>query len=418
MVAVTDGEVLEQCAGDVGFLWSQRATAVHDPRFDLASLRDLDLRVEARLDVLRQGGAAGREAIMAAVADGGGAGELFAAAVLALEKDDRAWFGELLALGAPEPRLSRGVVSALGWTLGWVPHARQKASLSALLAEGAPPEQQRIGIAASAVCRHNPGAALDTALRAEDLRLKARAIKAAGELGRVDLVGALRGELTAEDEGCRFGAAHAAALLGDGAALEALRRFSREPGPFSERACALLGRRLDPEAGVKWLRLLGDSPASLRAAVAGAGALGAPALVPWLLDCMDAPKVARLAGGALSLITGVDLEREKLTGPEPPEAGEAPGDDEEIATDADDGLPWPDAAAVRAWWARRESAFSPRVRYLWGKPVEPAGLDEVLCKGSQPARAGAAVEKCLRRPERGLFEVRARGDRQATELGT
>lgn len=415
MVAVTDGEVLDQCASDVGFLWTQRAAAVHDPRHDLKSLRALDLRVEARLDVLREGGAAGREGITQAIADGGGAGELFAAAVLALEKGAQDWWGELLALGAPAPGPARGLISAVGWTLGQAPSVRKKAFFEGLLAEGAPPAQIHVGIAASAVCRHDPGAALGAALRAEDGPLRARALRAVGELGRRDLLSSLA--LGAEDPRCRFWAAWSATLLGDGAGMEVLKGFAHGKGPLAERACGLLVRRMDPLAAVPWLERLAGTPAGLRSALVGAGALGDPALIPWVLTSMEAPKVARLAGGVLTLITSVDLDREKLVS-EPPEGfDDAPGDEEEIAPDMDDGLPWPDVAAVRAWWAQRGGAFARGVRHLWGKPIGPAWLEEVLGRGSQPARAAAAVERCWRRPERGLFEVRARGDRQAMEVG-
>src|SRR5262249_35867474 len=155
-----------------------------------------------------------------------------------------------------------------------------------LLVEEASPAARYIGIAASAVCRSDPGRALMAALRSDDGRLKARALKAVGEIGRAELVGALREALAAEDDGGRFWAAWSAALLGDGAALDVLRRFALGSGPLAERACWLLTRRMTPEVGGKWLRTLGEAPERRRAALVGAGALGDPALVPWLLDCM------------------------------------------------------------------------------------------------------------------------------------
>jgi uncharacterized protein (TIGR02270 family) len=417
VVAVTDAEVLEQCAGDVGFLWSQRAGAVSDPRYDLASLRALDARVEARLDVLREGGEAGREQMAAALGDGGGAGELFAAAVLALEKDDRVGWAELLAMGAASPKLGRGLVSALGWTLGWAPYPRRKALLGELLAEGASPEQRLIGIAASAVCRHDPGEALGAALGAEEGQLKRRALKAAGELGRRDLVPALRGALGAEDEACRFWAAWSGALLGDGGAAEVLRALARGKGRYAAPSCAMLVRRMEPAAAGTWLRQLGEAAGGLRAALAGAGALGDPALMPWVLERIGEANAARSAVAALVLLTGVDLDREKLVGEAPAELEEAPGDEEEIVGDEDDGWPWPEVEAVRRWWGKRGGAFPRGVRVLWGKPLSEAGVEEALRRGNQVARAAAAVERGLRRPERGVFEVRARGDFQAAELG-
>lgn len=414
MAAITDGEVVDQCAGDVGFLWSQRASAVTDPRFDLPSLRALDRRVDARLDVLRDAGSAGKEAIEAAIADGGGAGEIFAAAVLALE-GDKDWWAALLEAGAAEPKLARGLASAIGWTLGGAPYAKKKAFFDELLKEGAPPERWAVGIAASAVCRHDPGAALGFALRAEDAKVKARAIRAVGEFGRGDLIPSLA--FDAEDDGCRFWSAWSGMLLGAGGAREAITRFARGKGVLAERACGLLSRRMDPVAGGQWLQKLAETPDGLRPALAGAAALGDPGMMPWVIACMAAPKVVRLAGGVLVQITGVDFDREKLIGAPPEGFDDTPGDEEEVVTDVDDGLPWPDVAAVKAWWARRGNAFARGVRHLYGKPLSPAWIEEVLKVGNQPARAAAAVEQCLQKPGRSLFEVRAKGDQQAMELG-
>lgn len=61
--------------------------------------------------------------------------------------------------------------------------------------------------------------------------------------------------------------------------------------------------------------------------------------------------------------------------------------------------------------------LAPGTRHLAGKPIELGWLNEVLRVGRQPARAAAAVERCRMRPRMGLFEVRARGDRQPAELG-
>jgi uncharacterized protein (TIGR02270 family) len=133
---------------------------------------------------------------------------------------------------------------------------------------------------------------------------------------------------------------------------------------------------------------------------------------------MRSPKLARLAGAAVALVTGVDLVREKLDGPALEEAG--PSDDpeeEDVAEDGDEGWPWPDAAAVERWWGRRRGDFVAGKRYVGGRIVDFEGVAEVLRAGIQPARAAAAVERCVLKPRQGLFEVRARGDRQRAELG-
>src|SRR5262249_42115902 len=157
----------------------------------------------------------------------------------------------------------------------WAPYAKKKAFFDDLLKGDAPPERWAVGVAASAVCRHDPGAALGLALRADDGKVRARAIRAIGELGRADLTTSLAHG--AEDDGCRFWSAWSGAILGDGSAREALVRFARGKGALAERACGLLTRRMDPQAGGTWIQKLGETKDGIRPALAGAAALGDPA---------------------------------------------------------------------------------------------------------------------------------------------
>src|SRR5207244_1274748 len=80
----------------------------------------------------------------------------------------------------------------------------------------------------------------------DDPRLKARALRAAGELGRADLLDAVRAELRADGDERRYWASWSAALLGDDAAPQELWSLADAGGPFAERACAVSVRRLDP----------------------------------------------------------------------------------------------------------------------------------------------------------------------------
>src|SRR5712692_9896989 len=83
-------KVVSQHAEEAAFLWILRDAAVRAPHYLLWELAKLDDRVEAHLDGLRIAGDAGWDLCKKAAADGG-AGEVFAAAILALEtaKADR-----------------------------------------------------------------------------------------------------------------------------------------------------------------------------------------------------------------------------------------------------------------------------------------------------------------------------------------
>lgn len=413
-MSVTEAEVFGQAVDQAGFLWCQRdAAARGDPRYALKDLAELDARLGAQLDLLRRAGKTGWELCAAAAAEGG-AGEVFAALSLALSRRDREGAAAMLARAMEAPELGRGAASAFGWASA----EEVKDALSALLLPDAPPALQAIGVAACAIRRRDAGAALGKALKAEEPRLRARALRMVGELGYEERLADLKPALRAEEPLVRLWGAWSAALLGDMAGVDALLEIAAAGGPAAERAVAVAMPRAGVLAGGRWLRRLPEAGLAARVAVIAAGALGDPALVPWLLERMKVPKLARRAGAAIVLMTGVDLEKEKLEGPELEEAGPSDDpEDEDVSSDADDGWPWPDAAAVERWWAGRRTEFVGGKRYLWGKPIEAGWVNEVLRAGNQPARMAAAIERCLVKPRQGVFEARARGDRQRAELG-
>ena len=165
-------------------------------------------------------------------------------------------------------------------------------------------------------------------------------------------------------------------------------------------------------AMMEWRALVADARWLAERHGAAAAALGDPTIVPWLIEQMASPELARLAGGALTMITGVDLAAEKLSVKAPAGFEAGPSDDpadENVAMDPDESLPWPDAARVAAWWKQRSGALSPGKRYLLGQALSPGWLEEVLRRGNQQARAAAALERCVLSPGKALFEVRAPG---------
>jgi uncharacterized protein (TIGR02270 family) len=415
MLSTIDAEVFERYAEEAAYLWSIRDAAVRDAVHDLGSLCDLDGRIEAHLDGLAVGGDAGWEVCEAAIEDGG-AGGCFAAMALAVAQQNPKRIARVLDIGGGAPGLARGIVSALGWA----PLDRVQAILPALLYRRCSPALHYLGIAGGALSRVDVGAALGYALFSDDLRLRARALRAAGELGRADLMPEVKGAIGAEDEDCRFAAAWSAALLGEPAAIPVLRRVAEAGGARAAEAADMAMRRAEPAAGVPWVLALARSPKHARAALAAAAALGDTAVVPWLLECLTVPEKARAAGAVLSRITGVNLAAEKLKAPPPAGFRAGPSDDpadEDVEMDPDMGLPWPQPEAVAGWWKKRSAELRAGTRYLAGKPMSAAWLLRVLREGRQPARAAAALELRMHHGGRGLFEVRAPGQRQRRALG-
>ena len=78
---------------------------------------------------------------------------------------------------------------------------------------------------------------LSEAIGDSDPSVRARALRAVGELRRVDLLPRMRGGLTDSDQRARFAAAWSIKLLSPNLdSLAVLRTMAESPGPFSSRA--------------------------------------------------------------------------------------------------------------------------------------------------------------------------------------
>lgn len=407
-------EIISQHAEEAAFLWLLRHSAMHAPHYLLADLSRLDNRIEAQLDGLRVSGESGLK-ICREVLGQQDVERIFAAAFLSFENSDDLYSqinSDMESCPAP---LCRGLVSALGW----LPYARAEKHIGPLVS-AASPVSRRVGIAASAIHRRDPGQPLANVVVDENLFVRARALRAAGELGRLDLLSSVQKNLTSEDADCRFWAAWAAALLGDLDSVDVLKLFPRLDVPYKEQAVIVALRRMDVAAGGRWQKELAENPEWARLAVIGAGAIGDPTLIPWLLEQMKIPELARLAGESFTMITGVDIAYEGLEGEQPEGFESGPTEDpedENVEMDTDENLPWPNRALIQKWWNDHRSNFQNGTRYLIGKPIAGDWLQHVLRIGRQRQRAAAALELVLRQPGQPLFEVRAPGFRQQQMLG-
>ena len=374
----------------------------------------LDERVEAHIDGLRVAGDEGWRLVEEGLAREE-PGEAFAAAVLALESGERDRLDQVLAAVRAAPEMFRGLTSACGWV---APETLQGTALGLL--NGGSAFLQRVGIAACALHRLDPGPPLEAALADADPLLRARAARASGELGRRDLTARLIERLGDEDEACRFWAAWSAVRLGSRReALELLKSLPLAGARFAERAVRLAVRAMTPEAAQSWLSGLVQHSQFQRAVIVGAGARGDPFYIPWLIERMAEPELARVAGEAFAMITGVDLAYQDLDGewPEGFEAGptESP-EDEDVALDPDEDLAWPELGLLQRWWEDNKGRFPPGARMLLGQPVSEGHCRQVLLDGFQRQRTAAALELALMRPEAPLVEIRAPGKRQQWAL--
>ena len=406
--------IIDQHAEEAAFLWLLRHNAVYAPHYNLKDLTKLDGRVEAHIDGLRIAGDYGWESCCHNL-EFKERGEVFTAAILALEGNHIDRINKVYQVAEEAPETLDGLISAFGW----VEPLHLQGKVNGLLVSKSPLWQQ-VGIAACAIHRVDPGEFLDQAIQVDDIQLRARALRAAGELGRVDLKPALLEQVNNQNPVIGFWAAWSALLLGGrGKALSSLQTKIMGGSDFSLKAMQSVLRVLNLQEVKELLKALVQNGDRNREAIIGAGISGDPSYMPWLIKQMEVPELAKIAGESFSFISGVDIAYEDLEGELPKNLATGPTEnpeDEEVAMDPDEDLPCPDPLLIDRWWKQQQHNFLPGVRYLLGKPINEFQCQTVLRSGKQRQRQAAALELSLMQPTTPLFETRAMGKRQQNLL--
>jgi uncharacterized protein (TIGR02270 family) len=415
MVSVT-----ERQAEDGLFLWLLRRHQVDNPNIRLINLQRSDELLDAHLDALRIAGsdAADEAARLLGTQEVGG---VFVAASLGLLSPDANLFQRALApiLAMETTQAGRRddgadlafaeAASALAWADRTAAHETIHE-----LGRAANAGLEALATAAIGARRSDAHDRLDLGrLAAKAGLVRARAYRTTGQLGRADLMAQLGPGLTDEDPECRFWSAWAAARMGAGEeALRVLADIAWNNHPRAVRALDILLRRLDVPQANAWLREFAQLPDRQRDLIRATGVIGDPLYIPWLIERMATLETARLAGEAFSMITGLDLAYRDLDRRPPADFQSGPNDDpedENVALDEDENLPWPDPARIGAWWSANRARFSPGTAYFLGTPKPAADWLEALSDAFQRQRHAAALELAIRQPDKAMFEVRARG---------
>jgi uncharacterized protein (TIGR02270 family) len=290
------------------------------------------------------------------------------------------------------------------------------------LLASADPQGRTLGLAACRMHHVDPGALLAAALRDSSTPLRAQALRTAGYLGRTDLLDSVRTAL--DDADVAIEAARSLSLLGDHqTALPVLQAHALGETPDADgtrlAALALLLQSAEFDHGKHVLaaaaRAASGNLARERLVMRAIGLLGDVQRVPWLIDRMAEDPRARLAGEAFSMITGADLGAlglERNRPDDPPGTNDEDPDDDQVALDEDEGLPWPDRERVRRWWESHASTLPARGRCFAGAPPSVAHCEQVLRNSTQRQRMVAASWLCVLQPGRKLFNCAAPAWRQ------
>jgi uncharacterized protein (TIGR02270 family) len=394
--------VLAEHATTTAFLWKLRERALRAPHYKLKHLARLDERLSAHVAGLRQGGAVALAIVQAEMEDAN-PGTVFGLTYLAFHCGDTRLMNQAIQVALAEPALRDPFVSALAW----LPLARVLPALERLsTSEHA--AVRRVAVSVYGVRRLKATRLLADALGAADAALKSRALRSAGETGCRDLLDRVSRAVGEADPLCRLRAIEASAVLGSQNAAEAALDLAESAPEHADAALEICIRCSSLMMAKDVVRSLIGS-GQMRRAISSVGALGDPLGVPWLLDCMNEPRHARLAGESFASITGADLAYLGLK--------QDPSDlDAEDDLEADADLTWPNPVRVAEWWGRNSASFIGGRRYLGGRPIGPDGLAAVLRSGYQRDRRRAAFELARHRPDAILFPVDERADRQSRRL--
>jgi uncharacterized protein (TIGR02270 family) len=403
-------EVVHQHADEAAGIWVRVDALAGAPHVRMSDQRRWHERLAAHLDGLAVAGDQGRpfcDSLLEEKLPGG----IFVAAVRAIEEKEKNRIDRLIALASDAPEDRDALVAAFGW----VEPAHLHGTVVHMLSSQNP-FARVVGIAACAMHRVDPGLGSGSWLGDGEPIVRARALRAVGELGRRELLGTVIAAIADSDADCSFWAAWSAVLLGDrNRGVATLKRVGLADGPHRARAFRLALQALPVAEGHRMLQQLAGDEKQLRWLIQGSGIVGDPTYVPWLIKQMRQDKTTRIAGEAFSLITGADLAQLNLERTPPAGFEPGPNDDPEepdVDVDPDEGLAWPDPDRVARWWDANKSRFEPGSRSFAGAPVTCAHCLEALENGRQRQRTLAAHHLCLLEPGRPLFNTGAPAWRQ------
>lgn len=395
--------VIRRHATEVATRWWRRDSAYLDhPRTTFAMLAQYDESIDAHLDGLLVAGNGGLDALQKALETDAPdlSADIFAALAFAFLSEDEATITSMLVRTDALP----GKAWALDGLFAWHDSPLLVTALTAHLDD----PNSRYRDAALAQChthRLSGGDHLSAILTGNGPELVSRALRTAGECGRVDLLADVRAWLDParrSDPAIRFWGAWAAIMLNglDEESLTVLQSFVDQGDSHQPHALKLICLSL-PHAGVVgYLEKLSQSPLTPELRIKAVGWSGHAGYGNWLIEQMRVPSLGATAAEAFRLITGFDCERSDAI-------MASPLDEEQLDAATTEGYAYPDADQVTAWWQENRAHYRDDTRTFLGRPVSFVWLSEILDHGEQAHRELAALYWILLQPGSMLLPIRA-----------
>jgi len=407
--------VVYQHVENVCALWRQRHDAVNEPHYSLGDLVYLDNRVDANLDGVRIAGESGLEMVdelFNATDDGA----CFCKALLFIENGEQKAFFELVEQVKDNPIYFAELDSALAWSSA----EKLQGMVKSLLDDGSP-SALMLGLSCCASHNRNPGKYLEKGLSHKDSAVRSKALHVTADVGDSENGRHILSLRTVEADQEKYEAGRALAFCGQQkAAREWLSPIALSSSNYASQACDLVVQLDDKKLGKALLKKLDAMDGRVRDVIRGFGLMGDPVAMDWLIKNCEVPALARLCGGSITMITGIDLAAEDLETPDSPEGFEDPGpndnpEDEHIDLDDDENLPWPNPELVSEWWQLAEKLPTGSC-FLDGREKKNDELRFVLKHGLQRQRNAAAVAVAIANPDAKYMDTRLPTSKQRAWL--
>jgi uncharacterized protein (TIGR02270 family) len=371
--------VLTQHLEEAAFYWLRRDAAQWSPVMNAEHVARFDQLLDAHLEGIRVAGARALPLAQAALARWLTPDEAFVATYAVVGVPDAAALAEIETLLIANAELARGAAAALLW--------RGPAASAALMDHWWQHSEPALRRAAIPAAMRHPAVQRDTllqyGLQDASALVRSRALRCIGEWGVQSYRAQLQAALADEELICRAEAACSLALLGHGEVLADLLPEPANLAALPMRVLAIYSLLSPEPIFAAMLQRCMDEPSCRRALIWSLALRGDPGRLALLSDWLVADGDGRLLAYAISHLTGMDLDLDNLWRPAPEEEGD-------VAT-ADEGLLYPDVAAVQAWLARNQSRWTGLPRCIAGLPMDLSSMEHLLQHGWQPQRQVAAI---------------------------
>ncbi len=392
----------EMLIKDAPFAWYLFDQAKLNPRYDLADYRHQAKRLEAYIDAL--GIALEVRQPVETWLDMTDWGSCFMLAVLAIRYNRIVLFKQALDhLNASEETHYREIVDACLWH----EQSDMEAYFAALRQHASPIAQQSY----VALLRVN-GLDIDSQYAnqfflSQNPAVKIQLLNWIGEQGHHQYISYVQQQYidpkTPDDYQLAFAAVRAGILLQDPVAHTQLIDMAFTPSTVTEDCLSLLFiREQDEQQLTYWLENLWTiKEIPQRVKIHGTMIAGLVDYMGYLFDAMADQSLNRIAGYAFSVITGVDIEENRLDMAETEPTVEyvdlgneglnQKSSNELLLQAWEEDLPCADTDACYFWWESTKANYSENLRYLVGKEITEENLLQVREKGNQGQRQLAAM---------------------------